>query len=446
MKKTELLPTNENLVTSLKEDAIKRNEDLLYFISLLDSITGPYSVALDGQWGSGKTFFVKQTQLILNLFNEYSQVDNNLNADDSEKVRNICQQWATRKKKEQLLSNLHICTYFDAWEHDSDKNPIASLLYEISRTVSKEYSFEGNRNNINIILNALDLISGKDFGKLVESLRAENITDETKDNMDLRCQIDEYFKQLLPEHGDRLVIIIDELDRCNPCYAVELLEKIKHYFFNEKITFVFAVNMEQLQHTIKHHYGNDFNAYKYLDRFFDTVVPMPKLNQSIFFETLPYNTGTIVYQVAGEFVKQYKMEMREISKYFSTLNIVTKYRNGSDAFGGGAKQVCFNFMIPVALGLYKYSIDIYNNFINGRDSSALINVLCSEELKYSVPKYLGIGNEQNLEKAIQEIYEAFFIHANNGQRLTVYGYHYDNSVLSYFYNIIGMLNSTANFE
>lgn len=445
MKKTELLPDNENLITSLKEDAIKRNEELLYFVCLLDSITGPYSIALDGQWGSGKTFFVKQTQLILNLFNEYSQVDNNLNADDSEKVKNICQQWVNRKKKEQLLSNLHICTYFDAWEHDSDKNPIASLLYEISRTVSKEYSFERNRNNIDIILNALDLISGKDFKNLVESLRGENITDETKSDMDLRCQINEYFEQLLPEHGDRLVIIIDELDRCNPCYAVELLEKIKHYFSNEKITFVFAVNMEQLQHTIKHHYGNDFNAYKYLDRFFDTVIPIPKLNQSTFFATLPYDTETTVYKVAGEFVKRYKMEMREVLKYFSTLDVVTKYRNGSSEFFG-AKRVCFYFVVPIALGLYKYSVDEYNDFISGRDASALINVLCSEEFKHDVSQYLGVGNEQNLEKAIQEIYEAIFVHAVDGQRLTVYGHHYDDSVLKYFYGIIGMLNSTANFE
>ena len=71
----------------------------------------------------------------------------------------------------------------------------------------------------------------------------------------------------------------------------------RRYFSNEKITFVFAVNMEQLQHTIKHHYGDEFNAYKYLDRFFDLIIPMPKLNPDTFFATLPYDPSTIVYEV-----------------------------------------------------------------------------------------------------------------------------------------------------
>ena len=225
-----------------------------------------------------------------------------------------------------------------------------------------------------------------------------------------------------------------------------LLEKIKHYFSNKKITFVFSVNMEQLQHTIKHHYGNNFNAYKYLDRFFDLIVPMPKLNQSTFLESLPYDTSTIVYQVASEFVKQYSMEMREIAKYYSSLNIATKYRNGHDDFSGGSKQVCFNFFIPIAIGLQKYSIDKYNDFINGKDAGPLINVLCSEELKHKVPGRLGIGSKHELKSAIQEIYDAIFIHSANGKRVSAFGFYYDDTVLSYFYKIVGLLNSTANVE
>lgn len=446
MKKTELLPTNENLITSLRQDSIKRNDDLLYFVSLLDNITGPYSIALDGRWGSGKTFFVKQTQMVLNVHNEYSQVKNFWETDDYEQIKRICYDWSKKNKKENFVSNLQLCTYFDAWEHDSDENPIASLLYEISNAVSSEYSFEGNRNCIDIISNALNVVTGRDVQKLIESLKKKTITDETKTVLDLRSQINKYFENLLPEHGDRIVVIIDELDRCNPCYAVNLLEKIKHYFSNEKITFVFAVNMEQLQHTIKHHYGNEFNAYKYLDRFFDLIIPMPKLNQDTFLTTLPYDRNTIVYEIAEVFVKQYKMEMREISKYYSTLNVVAKHRKGEDVFSGGSKQVCFNFFVPIALGLQKYDINMYYDFINGKNVTPLIDVLCSEELKNYVPHYLGIGNNQDLEKGIRDIYDAFFIKAIAGQRTKVHGFYYDDSVVNYFNRIIGMLNATANFE
>ena len=57
MRKRDLAPDYENLYSTFCEDSIGRNEDLLYFIKLLDSISGPYSIAVDGHWGSGKTFF-----------------------------------------------------------------------------------------------------------------------------------------------------------------------------------------------------------------------------------------------------------------------------------------------------------------------------------------------------------------------------------------------------
>ena len=49
------------------------------------------------------------------------------------------------------------------------------------------------------------------------------------------------------ERGNRLIIFIDELDRCKPTFAVHLLEQIKHYIFDDRITFVFSINLEQLQ-------------------------------------------------------------------------------------------------------------------------------------------------------------------------------------------------------
>lgn len=55
----------------------------------------------------------------------------------------------------------------------------------------------------------------------------------------------------------------------NPSFAVKLLARIKHYFFHDRITFVFAVNINELQYTIKKHYGTDFDACRYLGRFFD---------------------------------------------------------------------------------------------------------------------------------------------------------------------------------
>lgn len=65
-------------------------------------------------------------------------------------------------------------------------------------------------------------------------------------------------------------IFIDELDRCKPTYAVEMLESIKHVFDIPGLVFIVATNTKELQHTIKAVYGQGFNAESYLNRFFDS--------------------------------------------------------------------------------------------------------------------------------------------------------------------------------
>ena len=82
MIKTELLPTKENLIKTFLEDSIGRNEDLFHFIRLLNSITTTYSLAVDGNWGSGKTFFIKQAKMILDVYNVYTQVEHELDDED----------------------------------------------------------------------------------------------------------------------------------------------------------------------------------------------------------------------------------------------------------------------------------------------------------------------------------------------------------------------------
>ena len=69
MKKSVLLPTDENLILTIKEDVLDRNAELNSFCHLLSTQNSMNSIALDGRWGSGKTFFVKQCALLLNANN-----------------------------------------------------------------------------------------------------------------------------------------------------------------------------------------------------------------------------------------------------------------------------------------------------------------------------------------------------------------------------------------
>lgn len=71
----------------------------------------------------------------------------------------------------------------------------------------------------------------------------------------------------------RLVIFVDELDRCDATYAVRCLEVTKLLFTSPKVTFVVGVNLAQLDKAIRRRYGWDSEAYR--RRFFDLTLDVP---------------------------------------------------------------------------------------------------------------------------------------------------------------------------
>ena len=57
-----------------------------------------------------------------------------------------------------------------------------------------------------------------------------------------------------------IIIVIDELDRCRPTYAIKLLEEIKHLFDVPGLVFVFGMHGDQLAHSVKAAYGAEFQC------------------------------------------------------------------------------------------------------------------------------------------------------------------------------------------
>lgn len=82
-----------------------------------------------------------------------------------------------------------------------------------------------------------------------------------------------------------LTIIVDELDRCRPDFALGLLERIKHLFDVEGVAFVLLVNRDQIESYIRTVYGNR-DAEAYLLKFGNLFVNLPN-QQSLFH----YNEG-----------------------------------------------------------------------------------------------------------------------------------------------------------
>ncbi len=76
-----------------------------------------------------------------------------------------------------------------------------------------------------------------------------------------------------PKH---IVFLVDELDRAKPLFAIQTLEVIKHIFDADRVSYIFALDMEQLSHTVKSVYGEGMDSIGYLQRFFDQVISMPR--------------------------------------------------------------------------------------------------------------------------------------------------------------------------
>ena len=75
-----------------------------------------------------------------------------------------------------------------------------------------------------------------------------------------------------------LVIVIDELDRCRPDYALQLLEVIKHFFSVDHVHFVLGVNLSALENSVRARYGKDIDAFMYLQKFISFRVSLTDIS------------------------------------------------------------------------------------------------------------------------------------------------------------------------
>lgn len=85
-----------------------------------------------------------------------------------------------------------------------------------------------------------------------------------------------------PLGSKKIVVVIDELDRCRPDYAIKLLERIKHFFEIPGIVFVIAVDGKNLHHAVNTLYGPSVESEVYLRKFFDIERYLPRPSTTSF--------------------------------------------------------------------------------------------------------------------------------------------------------------------
>ena len=123
LKQYNIEPTDENVLASLREDVTGRNAFLAPFLEIIDH-SFVSTLALNGNWGSGKTFFIKQVMMLL----QWADADSGLDAGFRGELDLLL-------KNEQsgltapALSGTYRTIYYNAWLYDDHNDPIRSLLY-----------------------------------------------------------------------------------------------------------------------------------------------------------------------------------------------------------------------------------------------------------------------------------------------------------------------------
>ena len=276
--------TSEN-PTFVTQNEFNRKPIAENIIRLLTSPIDLSPMVIDGGWGTGKTEFCqKLIRLMQQQHPDYQPV------------------------------------YIDAFRSDHSGEPLLALLAEIIKACTPEDTGEQpseQRKNITrkvakaagfvmktVVQAAVGHVLKQNTDDLAEELQqimnddqeadslAETVTDAAatiaSHTIDatvealLKEQIEaeknlETLKACLKElAADKpIILFIDELDRCRPDYAVDMLEVIKHVFDVENVKVVLVTNTKQLRAAINHRYGMEVDAQKYLDKFLKYSFALP---------------------------------------------------------------------------------------------------------------------------------------------------------------------------
>lgn len=377
MKKAVLLSTEENLLQTMNEDLLDRNKDLKNFCRLLQHQQGMSSIAIDGRWGSGKTFFVKQCALLLSSTNSLSY----LNQEMKEKVYDSIND---KDFIENLADNKFLAVYYDAWKNDTEEDPVLSLIYEIIQQLDLKGGLIDLDNLSSVLTSALSVVTGRDVTDFFNKVKDVNLLNNIQEEKKMDAILQKFFVKALNQKCERLLIFVDELDRCRPSFAIKVLERIEHYFVNDRITFVFSMNIEQLQHTIKAFYGNDFDACRYLDRFFDIRLSLPTTISNRFFNSLNLNDYSTIDSVIMRIQDTYNLSIREFCNYYDTIKIagVNYDRDETDNF-------LFIYIVTLSLALKFTNISVHDEFIKGKNIQPLLDLYDNEFGAYIVQELLN---------------------------------------------------------
>lgn len=234
---------------------------------LVEKVDDPLVVAVDGAWGTGKSYFLRR--------------------------------WVGAHKNEN--GGKADLIYFDAFAYDFIEDPLIALTgaigdrlpperegdkWEKIKQIAAKLARPAFRIGVTAATAGVSDLAGPVLDEVVGAAgkEAEAAAEEFWKREDGRRAAMAQFRKALadltsPEgdssDGKKIVVVIDELDRCRPDYALSILEVIKHFFSVSGVHFVLGVNLKSLEGIVRTRYGYDADAGGYLKRFIHVTMQLP---------------------------------------------------------------------------------------------------------------------------------------------------------------------------
>lgn len=303
--------------------------------NFLQNVDTPYVIGLDGGYGTGKTHF--STRFAVQMH---------------KKIRTL---------------------YFSAWENDYKNDPLSIFVEQITLLVKQEQkvikpkTFQSIRRLLSLWARATELnvgvqVQGVSVGaktnldKFINNLKKLELPVDVLQSA--KSQLAEYIK-LLPQ--DKLIFIVDDLDRCRPDFAIKTLEAVKHFFDIEGLIIVMPINQNRLRICVDAFYQISSEARQklgnkedYLQKFFNEIIDIPNLNyekicsdhitkkefiKNLVYEGIDFNSIIELQKWIAEYAKKCGFSYRE------TVEIIKK-----------AKIFCNNYNEPIRCRLLAYTL------------------------------------------------------------------------------------------
>lgn len=266
------------------DDALGHNVLVGHIIDTIETIQPPFTLGIYGGWGSGKTSIMKQVYYMVGGTKKSYILPFNTTPEEEE--ISIANKKIIKEIKKEAKN--HEAIWFNPWKHEIEANPLLGLLHEIrehfslynkATTKASKLAHVSVRSGLDILTNTIKEVTKIDLNPST----IEKYGDKYEDNnfeirsstQNFRIIFESAIKKLLNNGSKKLIIFIDDLDRCTDKKVIKLLEGIKLYLSTSNCIFIFGMDKNNVLRALEKNHINE----EYLDKLFQSVIRIPISNK-----------------------------------------------------------------------------------------------------------------------------------------------------------------------